>query len=63
MNSLIKFLKEENSRVEFEDKWLVYCDGEWLVLTRHYKAKHNTILYRGIFLGKAVEVLKESKEE
>lgn len=62
MPNLRTFLKNNNSRVSFEDKWLVFDDGEWLVLEHRYKARTNTILYRGIFLGKAVSIL-EGKEE
>jgi len=62
MNSLIAFLKNGNSRISFENKWLVFMDDEWVVLEHKYGARTNTTLYRGIFLAKAIEILKGKED-
>lgn len=55
---LIDFLKEENARISYEDKWLVWYAGAWRVLQKPPYKKSNRCLYLGDNLGEALEALK-----
>lgn len=59
MSTIRKLLKTVlNSRLSVDDKWLVWWEGEWLVLQRPYAAKKNRVLYRGLSQDKALAALK-----
>lgn len=61
MDKLIEFLRDENARISFGDKWLcVSGEGEdvkYTVYQRKYGAKKTTELYFGIILGVALAYL------
>lgn len=59
MTTISNFLKSENARLVYEDKWMVWDEflHEWLVLQRKYGARRNITLYRGASLTNAVEKL------
>jgi len=46
-----------NTRVSSGNRWLIWDNGEWLVLERPYGKHLNITLYRGIYTAKAVEAL------
>lgn len=59
VKTIEEFLKTKDGRVSYWGKWLVWDNGEWLVLERLYKAKHNTCHYQGENLDEALKHLAE----
>ena len=55
------FLKNNTNQARLSawNNWLYWdtYDEQWVVLTRGYKRRHNTCLYRGQDLDKALECL------
>ena len=47
MQTIKSFLKSENARIDYEDKWMVWDEGEWLVLQRLFGTRKNIVLYKG----------------
>jgi len=54
---LITLLKEHNTRVSMDDKWLVWFGEEWVVMWHKYGAKRNITLYAGDSLKTAINTL------
>jgi len=59
--TIIEFLKQENAKISYGDKWLFYEDyfEEYVVMQRKYRTKENKILIRTNNEEKAIAVLKE----
>ena len=61
MGMIEEFLKEHGGRVSLWGKWLIWDESssEWVVLiTRHFRARENTTLYRGEDLYPALKALE-----
>jgi hypothetical protein len=56
--TLEELLKRGNCRLSMDNKWLIWSDGEWLVLERKYYARNNTTLYRGGSIEYAIDILE-----
>ena len=65
MDSLEQLLKEYDYgvRVSFENRWLVWDNGGWLVLERKYQARRNTVLYEGNLLTAAISTLIKETDD
>mgnify|MGYP001615368885 FL=1 len=57
--NLIDAVKEESIHVSFGDNWIYFDKNSlnWVVLTRHYRARINTVLYDGSDEEEAVRLL------
>lgn len=57
---IISFLKETDGvRVSYEDKWLIWDGGYWIVYQRKYHAKKSRVLCMSKSQEEAVKVFLE----
>jgi len=56
--NIISFLKQvDGVRISYEDKWLVWDEGYWIVYQRKYHAKKTQTLCRSEIQEEAVKIL------
>jgi hypothetical protein len=54
-----EFLKTENARIEFKDKWLYNSGFNWIVTySKKPRGVKDTVIYHGTDLSEALKALK-----
>lgn len=59
MDIIFALKRTDGIRVSYEDKWLVWDEGYWIVYQRKYCAKKTQLLCRSESQEEAVKVLLE----
>ena len=57
-DALVKYMEEEQCRLEYNDSWLVRCDGEWKTYCLRGRARISERIYTGNNLIHALAALK-----
>ncbi len=58
MKTIEEFLKQENARLTYSDRWLIWDDTNWIVFSKPSYKRVSRVVYNGTYLESALEALR-----